>query len=306
MRGLVVRSVPMRIGDARRGALLVAAAACCWSSGGLIARLVATDPWTTSFWRGLCAATFLTGVTALRARMTGVRRPPLGWPAWAFACCTGGASTCFLLALDRTSVANTLVVMSTGPYLAALLAWLFLGERVRPRSWTAMTITLAGTAVMVSGSRAAGTLPGDCLALGMAAAFAAGVVVVRAHPDVPMLPAVTLGALLASGFALPFAHPLAVDARSLVLLALFGVGQLSVGFLLFTAGAPLIPAAEASLIGLLETALGPLWVWLTLGEAPTARTLVGGVLILGATIVHAALDFVSPRADARVSSPEKI
>jgi len=295
----------MRTGRARRGALLVAAAACCWSSGGLIARLVAADPWTTSFWRGLCAAAILTAVGALRTRMTGARRPRLGWPAWAFAVCTASASTCFLLALDRTSVANTLVLMSTGPYLAALLAWLFLGELVRPRSWVAMTVTLAGTAIMVSGSRAAGTLSGDCLALAMAAVFAAGVVVVRAHPDVPMMPAATLGALLAATFALPFAHPLAVGPRSLGLLVLFG-GQLSTGFLLFTAGAPFIPAAEASLIGLLETALGPLWVWLALGETPGARTLVGGALVLGATVIHAALDFVSPRADASIRSPEKI
>jgi EamA-like transporter family len=83
------------------------------------------------------------------------------WPSRAVAT----ASTCFLLALNRTSVANTLVVMNTGPYLAALLGWFLLGERVRARTWLAMTITLAGTAVMVSGSRATGTLAGDFLAL---------------------------------------------------------------------------------------------------------------------------------------------
>src|SRR5262249_26077858 len=159
-------------------------------------------PWTTSFWRGLSAAAFLTLVIAWRSRGPGARTPRLGWPAWVFAGCTASASTCFLLALDRTSVANTLLVMSTGPYLAGLLAWLFLGERVRPRSWLAMTVTLAGTAVMVSGSRAAGTLPGDLLAIGMAATFAAGVVVVRAHPGVPMMPAVILCALLAATVAL--------------------------------------------------------------------------------------------------------
>jgi drug/metabolite transporter (DMT)-like permease len=296
----------MRTGNARRGALLVAAAACCWSSGGLIARLVATDPWTTSFWRGICAAAFLTAVAALRARRSGDQRRRLGWPAWAFACSIAVASTCFLLALRRTSVANTLVVMSSGPYLAGLLAWLFLGERVRPRSWVAMAITVAGTAVMVSGSRATGHLAGDALAIGMAAAFAAGVVVVRANPDVPMTPAVALGALLASAFALPFAEPLSVGARDLGLLALFGLGQFAAGFLLFTAGAPLIPAAEASLIGLLETALGPLWVWLALGEEPGPRTLIGGAMVLGAMLVHTALDFVSPRADAGIHSPAKI
>jgi len=295
----------MRSENARRGALLVAAAACCFSSGGLIARLVATDPWTTSFWRGLCAAAFLAAVLGLRARATGERRPRLGWPALAFACSIATASTCFLLALDRTSVANTLVVMSTGPYLAGLLGWLLLGERVRARSWLAMTITLAGTAVMVSGSRAAGTLAGDFLALGMAASFAIGVVAVRANPRVPMAPAAALGALLASALALPFAEPLSVGARDLGLLALFGVGQFAAGFLLFTAGAPLIPAAEASLIGLLETVLGPLWVWLALGEEPGPRTLFGGAMVLGAMVIHATLDFVAPGPDAVSNLPRR-
>ena len=94
-------------------------------------------------------------------------------------------------------------------------------------------------------------------------------------------------ALFASALALPFAEPLSVGARDLGLLALFGVGQFAAGFLLFTAGAPLIPPAEASLIGLLETVLGPLWVWLALNERPGVATLTGGALILAALLANA-------------------
>ena len=292
----------MRTASPRRGALLVAAASCFWSSGGLIARLLGTDPWTTSFWRGLFSAAFLGAVLTWRFRRAGTGWPRLGWPAVAFACSIAAASTCFLLALQRTTVANTLVVMSTGPYLAGLLGWLILGERVRARSWVTMALTVAGTAIMVSGSWGAGTLAGDLLALGMAAAFATGVVAVRANPDVPMAPAAALGALLASALALPFADALSVGGRDLALLAVFGL-QLAAGFLLFTAGAASIPAAEASLIGLLETVLGPLWVWLLLGERPGPWTLVGGGIVLAAVATHAALDLTRPRSETRGVAP---
>jgi drug/metabolite transporter (DMT)-like permease len=120
-------------------------------------------------------------------------------------------------------------------------------------------------------------------------------VLVRRHPDIQMTPAVSLAATLAALASLPMADPTAVAARDLALLGLFGVGQLGAGFLLFTAGARLLPVAETSLIGMLETVLGPFWVWLVLGEAPGVRSLVGGAIVLGALVAHTAVDLARPR-----------
>jgi drug/metabolite transporter (DMT)-like permease len=91
------------------------------------------------------------------------------------------------------------------------------------------------------------------------------------------------------------ADPLDTAPRDLALLALFGVGQFGVGFLLFMAGARLIPAAESSLIGMLEVVLGPLWVWLVLSERPGAAALIGGTLIVAALLANTVLDLVAPR-----------
>ena len=91
------------------------------------------------------------------------------------------------------------------------------------------------------------------------------------------------------------ADPLGTAPRDLALLAFFGVGQFGAGFLLFTAGARLIPAAESSLIGMLETVLGPLWVWLVLSERPGAASLAGGALILAALLANTLVDLVTPR-----------
>jgi drug/metabolite transporter (DMT)-like permease len=284
--------------------LLVAGAAVCWSSGGLIARLVTTDPWTTTMWRCVFSSLFLILVVAV-VRHQGVvaQWRAIGWPGLGVAACLATASTCFILSLARTSVANTLILMSVGPWVAGLLGWLLLGERVRPQTWLTMSVALAGVGVMVSGSRGAGRLTGDLLAIGMASAFAMGTVLMRRHPDIQMTPAASLAAVMAGLAALPFATPLAVAPRDLALLALFGIGQFGAGFLLFTAGARLLPVAETSLIGMLEVVLGPLWVWLVLSEAIGVRSIVGGLVIVSALVAHTAVEYRNVDGDTRAADP---
>ena len=279
----------------RRGFALVAAAAICWSSGGLIARLVATDAWTTIFWRSVFCAAFLGAAVAYaqRGHLAQVVRDT-GWPGLAMAACFALASTCFVMALSRTSVANTLVIQSLSPFIAGLGGWLCLGERVRRRTWAAMAVAMAGTVIMLWGSGGAGSRVGDLLALVTATAFAGATVIVRWHRAVPMPAAAALAAALAAVLSAGAATPSAATARDLMLLVLFGVGQLGVGLLLFTAGARLVPVAEASLIAVLESVLGPVWVWLAVGERPGAWSLLGGVVILSALIAHTAADLVAP------------
>jgi drug/metabolite transporter (DMT)-like permease len=280
----------------RRGALLVACAAVCWSSGGLIARLVTTGPWTTSLWRSLFASLFL----VLVIWMTGGRDLLAQWraagpPVVAVAVCMALASTCFIFSLAHTSVANTLILISLGPYVTGLLGWMLLGERVAPRTWLAMGVALAGAVVMVSDSYARGAIVGDLLAIAMAASFAIATVLIRRHPEIQMVPAAVLATALTAMVALPLANPFEATSRDFALLAFFGIGSFGVGFLLFMAGARLIPAAQSSLLGMLETVLGPLWVWLVLDERPGAASLAGGAVILAALLTNAALDLSTPR-----------
>jgi len=280
----------MRSSIGTSGTLLVACAAVCWSSGGLIARLVTTGPWTTSLWRSLSASLFLAVVLSI-VRRRGIVAQWLagGWPIAAVAACMALASTCFIFSLAYTSVANTLILISTGPYVAGLLGWLWLDERVAPRTWLTMGVALAGAIIMVSDSYSRGTIAGDLLALVMAVSFATATVLVRRQPDTPMTPAAALATTLTALIALPFAEPFQTGARDLALLALFGVGNYGIGFLLFMAGARRIPAAQSALVGMLETVLGPLWVWLVLDEQPGVATLTGGALILTALVANSLL-----------------
>ena len=283
----------------RRGALLVAGAAVCWSSGGLIVRLVTTSPWTTSLWRSFSASLFLALVLwVIRGRSIFAQWRDGGRPVMAVAVCMALSSVCFIFSLAHTSVANTLILMSTGPYVAGLLGWLLLGERVTPRVWLTMGVALAGAIVMVSSSYRRGAIVGDLLAIVMACSFAIATVLIRRHPEIQMAPAAALAPALTFLVALPLADPFETAARDLALLTFFGAGQFAVGFLLFTAGARLIPAAESLLMGMLETVLGPLWVWLVLSERPGAASLTGGALILAALLTNTLLDLVTPARTA--------
>ena len=279
----------------RRGVLLVACAAVCWSSGGLIARLVTTTPWTTSLWRGLFATLFLAVVLRIvRGRGIVAQWRDGGRPIAAVAACMALASSCFIFSLAYTSVANTLILISTGPYVAGLLGWLMLGERVAARTWITMGVALAGAVIMVSDSYSRGAIVGDLLAIVMAVSFATATVLVRSRPETPMAPASALATTLTALVALPFSEPLRTTARDLGLLAAFGVANYGLGFLLFMTGARLIPAAQSALVGMLETVLGPLWVWLVLDERPGVATLIGGAFILAALLANTLLELAAP------------
>jgi drug/metabolite transporter (DMT)-like permease len=294
--------------DRRRGRLLVAAAAVFWSLGGLMARTVDTDPWTTVFWRGLFCAAFLLAVTAAReGRATPGVFAGMGRTGVAMAVCFAIASTCFIMALGRTSVANVLIIQSLSPFMAGLLGWVWMGERVAGRTWLAMGVALLGSAIMVSrylySTPATGSLAGDLLAFVVALAFATATVLLRRRRQVQMLPAATLAAALTGVVAAGSATPGAADAADLARLAFFGAGQLGLGMILFTAGARRIPVAEASLIAVLESVLGPVWVWLALGENPGLPSLVGGAVVLVALAGHTAVDLhLERRAAAQVGS----
>ena len=274
----------------RRGAVLVAGAAVAWSTSGLITRATGTDAFTTLFWRSLFATLFLIAYIALRDRRgaLGAFRG-LGLPALGIALSFGTSMTCFIIALKQTAVANVLIFQAASPFVAAVLAWLWLGERVSPKGALAILATFIGIAVMESDSLANGRIWGDLFSAIMGLSFAVMIVLARRHRDVSMTSAMCLATVLTSLVTLPFAQ-LVVTPSDLALLALFGVGQMGLGLVMFAAGVRLIPAADAGLITVLEVILAPIWVWLAFDENPGARAVLGGVIVLGAIIVHTLLE----------------
>ena len=168
------------------------------------------------------------------------------------------------------------------PFVTAILAWLALRERSALRTIIASLLALVGVVIMVGDGWSAGHWRGDLLAFGMTCAMAALTVAIRRFPDVDTLKTASATCFLGSLIALPFADITAVTPVQLLLLALFGIGQMGLGFLLLVAATRRISAMESALVGALDAPLAPLWVWLAFGETVSSATLLGGALILAA------------------------
>jgi drug/metabolite transporter (DMT)-like permease len=267
----------------RRGVLLVAAAALCWSTGGLIARFITADPWTQICWRGGFSAACLLAFLLWRdGRGTWSLFREQGLPGLAVATCFSAASISFIIALQHTAVATILVIQSTAPLIAGLIAFLWMREPISLNRALAMLLALAGVVIMVS-QREMGADPiGLLLAAVIATSLAVATVVTRRFQQIRMTPACCLSGLIMALVGAFLGHPATADATNIALLFLFGAGQLAVGLICFSFGARLIPAGEAALIGLLECILGPIWVLIFLGENPGVYAAIGGALVVTA------------------------
>jgi drug/metabolite transporter (DMT)-like permease len=290
--------VPRATDDAharRRGQLFVALAALAWSTAGLLQRALSIDTTTQLAGRALFAFVALLGFVALfnRGRTVEAFRT-MGRAGLAVAGCMAVASASFIVALNHANVANVLFLQAVAPVLAALLAWVALGESVTRRTALAMGIALLGVTLMVGGAGSGGVV-GVGASFLMTLAFAAAIVITRHRREVSMAPAICLSQLLVFAAFAPLADAASVTGRDLSLLVLLGVGQMGLGLAFLTVGARLIPAAEAALITLLEVALGPLWVWIAYGEEPGAATLVGGAVVVGAVILQTAAPSIPER-----------
>jgi drug/metabolite transporter (DMT)-like permease len=276
-----------------RGAILsMVVAATCWSSGGyLVRQLAITDAWQIVFWRSVFMALFVTGVLlAIHRRGLPQALRAAGWPSVVSGLFLAGTFFFYIGSLTRTSVANTNVLMSVSPFLAALAARVLLREPVPLRTWITMLLAFGGVVTMFAQSLDGGQLTGNLLALGVSCCFAAQIVVLRRfHAEVDMLPQVLVAGVASLAIAGVVAGSLQTGLRDLAVLALMGSVQLGAGCLLATAASRRLSATELGLLALLEPILGPIWVWLLMGEQPGTATLVGGGVVLAAVVANEAI-----------------
>jgi drug/metabolite transporter (DMT)-like permease len=291
----------------RKGAILVLGAAFCWSSGGLIARHIDADVWTQAAGRGFFAAiTLLLFLLVRDGRNTWALFKALSVPGLVVACCFASASLSFVIALQETTVALILVIQSTAPFIAAVIAWIWMRE---PPGWIrslAMLVALFGVWYMVSGEESRSSTLGIGLSCVIAVAIGIATVTVRRYQHIRMTPATCLAAALIMTAGLVMRDPLPVSVNDVGLLFLFGAVQLAIGLIWFSSGARLIPAGEAALLGLLECVLGPLWVWIFLDEDPGTKAIIGGALTLAAVAGNTLYDMARASRAARTLAKSPI
>ena len=270
---------------------MMVAAPLCWSLGGLLVRALAvTNAWEIVFWRSLAMVAFVAVALALlhgRGALRAVRA--IGGLGVLSAAFLAGTFFFFIGSLTRTTVANTFVLMSVGPLLAAIAGRVVLGERVPARTWLAMGLAAFGIALMFADGVDRGQWLGTALALGVPVCFALNLVIIRgARARADMLPTVMVAGVLSMVLAFPLAGPLSASGRDLAILALMGSVQLGLGCLLMTAASRHLAASEIGLLALLEPLLGPVWVWALMGERPSEAALLGGAVVLAAVLGNAA------------------
>ena len=275
-----------------RAVVLMVAVTLMWSIAGVVTRhLEHAASFEVTFWRSfftLLALLVILSVLQGRAVFASMRHG--GRALWISGVCWSVMFTAFMVALVLMPVANVLVTMSVGPLLTALLARVFIGHRIAPRTWVAIGLAGLGIAWMFGSQMAGLPLAGTLVALCVPIAAAVNWTVVqhsqRHGHAVDLVPAVLVGAALSALATLPLAWPFQATARDLSLLALLGLVQLAIPCVLVVYCARVLKAPEIALLGLLEVIFGILLAWVGAGERPAQAVLMGGALVIGALVFN--------------------
>ena len=278
-------------GTRAKGLAIVSLGVLVITPDTLLVRLAAMEPWSLLVWRSFLVALGLFLLIALiwrRQAPAAVRS--IGRTGWLITLFYAAVNVLFVLALAHTTVANVLIIVAAAPFFAALSSRIFLGEAIAGHTWIAIFAALGGIAVLTSDNLGSGALLGDLLALACALAFGCKFTLVRHARAINMIPAAALSGLVSGSVALLLAGPPALPSPAqLTVLVIMALVLLPVGIALMTIGPRYLPAPEVSLLILLETVLGPIWVWLVIGEEPSPAALLGGAIVISTLAIHSLL-----------------
>lgn len=195
----------------------------------------------------------------------------------------------FVVSIQNTNVANTLVMIAMAPMLSAILGAFFLKEMPDKKTWIAIAVTFMAAVYIFYDSLQLGNIFGDLLGLVTALGLAMGAVTIRSAKKKNLVPAAVVGKMLVAIFAIFFIESYLLVERNLWLVPLMCIMCVAIPFVLVTIAPRFIPAEEVNLFFLLETIIGPFWVWMVIKEQPSLETLQGGTIIILTLAIHSFL-----------------
>ena len=267
-----------------------------WSFGPLVVRNINNAeliPWQYSLIRGSAIFLILNIYLFLNegSRFTN-NYQKIGFSGFIGGACLGIANITFVFSITTTTAAVTLMMLGAMPFVAALLAYIFLREKISVKTFIAMVIAATGIIFISLDSKETGTLFGLINGLISSSAFAGFTVSLRWRKSVPKLTTVSLGGIIAAGFSLLvlffYDSNILISFKNTSLSAFLGFFVCS-ALILYSANAKYLPAADLTLLSLTEVIGGIFWVWLPLlgiNEVPSINTLIGGMIIIIAIVFY--------------------
>jgi drug/metabolite transporter (DMT)-like permease len=276
--------------DQQKGSLLAFVAVMFITPDSLFIRLSSIDTWGLVFYRGIIPffTVFFGMLLIYRLNFFKILMTS-GIHGIIYVITFSITNITFVVSIQNTNVANTLVMIATAPMLSAILGSIFLKEPPDKKTLISIIITFLSVIYIFSDSLKLGNFYGDVLGFITAIGLAVGAVTIRSAKSKNLVPAAVVGKLLVATFALLFVENFALINQDMIIVPLMCILCVAIPFVLVTIAPRFIPAAEVNLFFLLETIIGPIWVWLIIKEQPSVETLFGGVVIIITIAIHSFL-----------------
>ncbi len=278
------------LNEQQKGSLLAFVAVMFITPDSLFIRLASVDTWSLIFYRGIIPFfTVLIGMLLIYKANFFKMLFTSGRHGIIYIITFSITNIAFVVSIQNTNVANTLVMIAMAPMLSAILGAIFLKEMPESKTWIAIAVTFFAAIYIFYDSLQLGNIFGDLLGLVCALGLAVGAVTIRSAKTKNLVPAAVVGKLLVAVFAIFFIETYALVGRDLLIVPLMCVMCVAIPFVLVTIAPRFIPAEEVNLFFLLETIIGPIWVWMIIKEQPSLETIQGGIVIILTIAIHSFL-----------------
>ena len=278
------------LSDQKKGSLMAFVAVMFITPDSLFIRLSNVETWSLVFYRGIIPfiLVFISMLLIYRLKFFNLLRSN-GYYGLAYVLTFSVTNIAFVVSIQNTNVANTLIMIATAPMLSAILGSFFLKENPDKKTWVAIFITFFAALYIFYDSIKLGNFFGDILGFVAAMGLAVGAVIIRSAKKLNLVPSAVVGKLIIALFAMLFVKDYSLNNNDIYIVPLMCVMCVAIPFVLVTIAPRFITAAEVNLFFLLETIIGPIWVWLIIKEQPTPETIVGGAIIVLTIATHSFL-----------------
>ena len=280
----------MSYSDQKKGMLIAFTGIMFITPDSLLIRLANMDSWNLIFYRGFIPfiVVFVGLVIVYKTKLL-KELINNGRHGFFYACTFTLTNIVFVISIENTNVANTLIMIALAPMLSAILSFIFLKENPDKKTWLAIIVTTLSVVYIFYDALEAGDFLGNFLGLVCATGLAVGAVIIRSAKKISLVPSAMMGKLMVAIIALIFADQFKLENNDIIIIPLMCVMCVAIPFVLVTLAPRYITAAEVNLFFLLETILGPLWVWLVIKEQPSFETILGGSVIITTIAAHSFL-----------------